>query len=113
MRLGAGMNGRRPLELDFSRFQAVRALARTVLLRFAKEVRMIPMVDTMVFSGVMTALMTVGPAFAGVMIAVIAGAAWLARGTAEELRRVAARDWERGIPTAAQTVGASRERFAA
>ena len=70
---------------------------------------MIPMIDTMVFADVTTALMTVGPAFAGVMIAVIAGAAMLARGTAEELRRVAARDWERGIPTTATT----RERLAA
>ena len=74
---------------------------------------MIPMIDTMVFADVTTALMTVGPAFAGVMIAVIGGAAMLARGTAEELRRVAARDWERGIPTTAQPVGATRERFAA
>ena len=70
---------------------------------------MIPMIDTMVFADVTTALVTVGPAFAGVMIAVIAGAAWLARGTAEELRRIAARDWERGIPTTAST----RERLAA
>ena len=70
---------------------------------------MIPMIDTMVFSNVTTALVTVGPAFAGVMIAVIAGVAWLARGTAEELRRVAARDWERGIRTTSST----RERLAA
>ena len=70
---------------------------------------MIPIIDTMVFSDVTTALVTVGPAFAGVMIAVIGGAAWLARGTAEELRRIAARDWERGIPTTAST----RERLAA
>jgi hypothetical protein len=90
-------------------FSALRALARTVLLGFAKEERMMPMIDTMVFSGVTTALIAVGPAFAGVMIALIAGAAWLARGTAEELRRIAARDWERGIPTTSST----RERLAA
>jgi uncharacterized membrane protein HdeD (DUF308 family) len=70
---------------------------------------MIPMIDTMVFSNVTTALVTTGPAFAGVMIAVIVGVAWLARGTAEELRRVAARDWERGIRTTSST----RERLAA
>jgi hypothetical protein len=80
-----------------------------VLLGFAKEERMIPIIDTMVFSDVTTALVTVGPAFAGVMIAVIGGAAWLARGTAEELRRIAARDWERGIATTTST----RERLAA
>jgi len=70
---------------------------------------MIPMIGTMVFADATTALMTVGPAFAGAMIAVVAGAAWLARGTAEELRRIAARDWERGIPTTTAT----RERLAA
>ena len=70
---------------------------------------MIPMIDTMVFADVTTALVTVGPAFAGVMIAVIGGMAWLARGTAEELRRIAARDWERGIPATASP----RERLAA
>jgi hypothetical protein len=74
-----------------------------MLLRFAKEERMIPMIDTMVFSGVTTALVTAGPAFVAVMIGVIGGAAWLARGTAEELRRIAARDWERGISTTAAT----------
>jgi hypothetical protein len=84
-------------------------MARAVLLRFSKEERMIPMIDTMVFANVTTALVTAGPAFAGVMIAVIAGAAWLARGTAEELRRIAARDWERGISTTAS----SRDRLAA
>jgi hypothetical protein len=70
---------------------------------------MIPMIDTMVFSDVTTALVTAGPAFAGVMIAVIGGVAWLARGTAEELRRIAASDWERGI----RTTASSRERLAA
>jgi hypothetical protein len=80
-----------------------------MLLRFAKEVRMIPMIDSMVVSDVSTALMTVGPAFAGVMIALVAGVAWLARGTAEELRRVAARDWERGT----HTTTATRARLAA
>ena len=80
-----------------------------MLLGFAKEERMIPMIDTMVFSDVTTALVTAGPAFAGVMIAVIGGVGWLARGTAEELRRVAARDWERGIRTTSST----RERLAA
>jgi hypothetical protein len=70
---------------------------------------MIPMIDTMVFADMTTAVVTAGPAFAGAMIAVIGGVAWLARGTAEELRRIAARDWERGIVTTA----ASRERVAA
>jgi hypothetical protein len=84
-----------------------------MLLWFAKEVRMIPMIDTMVFADATTALITVGPAFAGVMIALVAGLALLARGTTEELRRIAARDWERGIPTTAQASGSSRERLAA
>ena len=70
---------------------------------------MIPMIDTMVVSNATAALMTAGPAFAGVMIAVIAGVAWLARGTAEELRRIAASDWERGI----RTTTSSRVRLAA
>jgi hypothetical protein len=70
---------------------------------------MIPMIDTVVFSDVTTALMTIGPAFAGVTIAVVAGVAWMARGTAEELRRIAARDWERGVSATATT----RERLAA
>ena len=80
-----------------------------MLLGFAKEERMIPMIDTMVFSDLTTTMVTVGPAIAGVMIAVIGGVAWFARGTAEELRRIAARDWERGIRTTSPT----RERLAA
>ena len=55
---------------------------------------MIPMIDAMMAPGTMNAIMTVGPAFVGTMVAMIAGIAWIARGTAEELRRTAARDWE-------------------
>jgi hypothetical protein len=55
---------------------------------------MIPMIDAMMAPGTMNAIMTVGPAFVGTLVAMVAGLAWLARGTAEELRRTAARDWE-------------------
>jgi len=55
---------------------------------------MVPMIDAMMVPGTMHAILTVGPAFVGTLVAMIAGLAWLARGTAEELRRTAARDWE-------------------
>ena len=55
-----------------------------------------PMIDMMMAPGAATALITVGPAVIGVGCAVIFGVAWMARQTAEELRRVAARDWEIG-----------------
>jgi len=55
---------------------------------------MVPMIDTMMAPGTIDAIVTVGPAFLGVLVAVVGGAAWIARGTAEELRRTAARDWE-------------------
>jgi hypothetical protein len=58
---------------------------------------MIPMIDTMTIPGAMDAILAVGPVFAITMVAVVSGIIWLVRGTSEELRRVAARDWERGI----------------
>src|SRR5262245_55076134 len=59
-----------------------------------QEVRMVPMIDAMMVPGATDAILTVGPAFVGVLVAMIAGAAWVARQTAEELRRTAAREWE-------------------
>jgi hypothetical protein len=64
-----------------------------------KEVRMVPMVDTMVAPGTMGAIMIVGPGFVGVMVALIGGVAWIARQVAEERRRNAGRDRERTIST--------------
>jgi hypothetical protein len=56
---------------------------------------MVPMIDavTMV-PGAAETILSVGPAFLGVMVAMIVGVAWLARRTTEELRRTAARDWD-------------------
>jgi hypothetical protein len=59
---------------------------------------MVPMIDSLMTApGTIDAIVSVGPAFVGVLAAVVLGAAWLARQTAEELRRVAARDWERRL----------------
>src|SRR5262245_11657196 len=60
-----------------------------------QEVRMVPMIDTMITPGAMDSILAVGPAFALMAVAVVSGMIWFARGTAEELRRLAARDWER------------------
>jgi hypothetical protein len=56
---------------------------------------MVPMIDTMLAPGTMDAVMSIGPAFVGVLIALVAGVAWLARETAEELGRTTARDRRR------------------
>ena len=67
---------------------------------------MVPMIDAMTVPGTIDALLTVGPAFVGVMTAIVAGAAWLARRTAEELRKTAAREWETRLrPTAPAHAG--------
>ena len=71
---------------------------------------MIPMIDTMMVPGLGTAVMAVSPALIGVGIALIAGVAWMARGTAEELRRIAARDFEAKI---IRVAGAQAARIAA
>ena len=56
---------------------------------------MAPMIDTMMVPGLAsTMFIAVGPAMVGVGMALIAGVAWIARGTAEELRRQAARDYD-------------------
>ena len=71
---------------------------------------MTPMIDTMMVPGLAsTMFMAVGPAMAGVGMALIAGMAWIARGTAEELRRQAARDYD----ARAIRIAASAERIAA
>jgi hypothetical protein len=57
------------------------------------------MIDTMLAPGTMDAVITVGPAALGVLAALIAGVAWLARSASEELRRSAAREWERRTAT--------------
>jgi len=55
---------------------------------------MIPMLDAATVPGLATTVITVGPAVLGVMLALVAGLAWAVSATSEELRRVAARDWE-------------------
>ena len=71
---------------------------------------MTPMIDTMMIPGFATAVMAISPALVGVAAALVAGVAWMASGTAEELRRMAARDWEaRSI----RTDSTSRDRLAA
>ena len=57
---------------------------------------MVPMIDAMLVPGLGTAVMAVSPALFGVGIALVAGVAWMVRGTSEELRRQAARDFEAG-----------------
>lgn len=69
---------------------------------------MVPMIDTLLIPGTATTLLSVGPALVGVGLALIAGVTWIARGTAEELRRTAARDWEQ-----ARTVDTPTDRLAA
>jgi len=54
---------------------------------------MIPMID-MIFVTGQTAVMHVSPIFLGFVVVLIAGAGLLARGASEELRRVAAREWD-------------------
>jgi hypothetical protein len=55
---------------------------------------MIPMIDMMTAPGMAATVIAVGPALLGVGLALIAGVAWLAHETSEELRRVAAREWD-------------------
>jgi len=69
---------------------------------------MIPMIDAMMVPGTMAAFVTVGPAFVGVTVALIAGAAWVARQTTEELSRTAARDWELRMGIAANATSPRR-----
>ena len=56
---------------------------------------MMPLIDTMMAPGTAAAMIVVGPAVAGVALALAAAVAWMARATAEQLRRTAAREWER------------------
>jgi hypothetical protein len=64
---------------------------------------MVPMIDAMVVPGLGMALMAVSPAVLGVGLALVVGIAWMVRGTTEELRRQAAREYEaRAIRVAAK-----------
>ena len=54
---------------------------------------MIPMIDPLIPGTALTVL-TVGPGLVGVAIALVAGVVWAGRATAEEMRRMAARDWD-------------------
>jgi hypothetical protein len=56
---------------------------------------MVPMIDSLMIPGTIDAIVTVGPATLGVMAVLAATVAWVARRTSEELRRTAAREWER------------------
>jgi hypothetical protein len=53
---------------------------------------MITMIDTLPAA---TAALAVGPTTIAVALALLAGFAWMVAGTAEEMRRMAAREWER------------------
>jgi hypothetical protein len=59
---------------------------------------MTPMIDSMMIPGIATALLSIGPAFVGIGIALVAGLAWMVRGTSEELRRMAVRELEARAP---------------
>lgn len=59
---------------------------------------MVPMIDSLLIPGAATTVLSVGPALIGVGLALVAGVVWIARGTAEEIRRTAAREWERTRP---------------
>jgi hypothetical protein len=54
---------------------------------------MIPMIDPLAPGMALTVLM-VGPGLIGVAIALVAGVVWAGRATAEEMRRMAAREWD-------------------
>jgi hypothetical protein len=56
---------------------------------------MVSMIDSMTIPGPVGAMVTIGPAVLGVLAVLIVGLAWVARQMAEELRRTAARAWER------------------
>ena len=71
---------------------------------------MVPMIDTMLTVPATATLFTVGPTFLGIALAMVFGLVWVARKTAEDLRRTAARDWERRI---AATPIVSQDRLAA
>ena len=65
---------------------------------------MIPMIDMMTAPGTAATVIAVGPALLGIGLALVAGVAWLAHETSEELRRIAAREWDvRNVATAAVT----------
>jgi hypothetical protein len=59
------------------------------------------MVDTVMVPGTAATLMTVESGFVVVLIALIAAVVWVARRTAEEVRRTAAAEWEERANTAA------------
>lgn len=67
---------------------------------------MVPMVDTLI-PGMTVMVLAIGPATIGVFAALLAGLAWLVSGTAEELRRTAARDREPRLERPA-TLGSDR-----
>jgi hypothetical protein len=54
---------------------------------------MIPMIDPLTPGMALTVLM-VGPGLIGITIALVAGVVWAGRATAEEMRRMAAREWD-------------------
>ena len=56
---------------------------------------MMQLIDPFFTPGTASTLVVVGPGFALLALAAIAVVAWAARKTAEELRKIAARDWER------------------
>lgn len=71
---------------------------------------MVPMLDTMLTAPGASVILSVGPAAAGVALAVIVGLVWVARGTRGEVRQMAAR--EAGRPENV-TASPSHDRLAA
>jgi hypothetical protein len=66
--------------------------------------------DSTAIPGAVTAFATASPLALVILAGAIAGAVWLVRGASEELRRMAARDWEPRIRTTRRDVA---DRFAA
>ena len=71
---------------------------------------MVPMIDSFVSPGTIDAIVTIGPALLGAIVVLAATVVWIARQTSEELRRTAAREWER---QATLTAPGHRRRLAA
>jgi hypothetical protein len=71
---------------------------------------MVPMIDSMTVPEIAGTVVSVGPGLVVVGLAFVVAAVWMARRTAEEFRRLAARDWELRVKRTAPT---SRGREAA
>jgi len=66
--------------------------------------------DSAAIPGAVNAFAIVSPPALAILAGAVAGAVWLVRGASEELRRMAAREWESRIRTTQPSVA---DRFAA